>query len=109
MFDDEIQGIIEEPFVGGFSELIDFVLKEYHVFNGAHRGINIKFSLVNDEENMARIDKIDDLDENWARYSYKHHSGLLCPLTLQYFGKQPDYFFIKPQKIPFELEFQLVE
>jgi hypothetical protein len=105
MFDDEVEDITEEPFVGGFSELIDFVLKEYNVFNGSHRGIDINFSLEKEDEGMIQIQKIEDLQDDWAMYEYKEMQGMLCPVTLKYFGKHPDNFYIKPKKIPFELEF----
>ena len=108
MFDDESKQILEEPFVGGFSELIDFVLKEYKVFNGAHRGIDIEFSLENESDNMVKIEKVEDLDDNWARYKYKNLEGLLCPVTLQYLGKHPDYFYIKPNKKPFDVTFRII-
>ena len=109
MFDDTSKNIKEEPFVGGFSELIDFVLKEYKVFNGAHRGIEIEFSREREDEEMIRIDRVEILTDDWARYQYKDMEGLLCPVTLQYFGEHPDFFYIKPNKLPFAMTFDIIK
>lgn len=108
MFDDVDKDISEEPFVGGFSELIDFVLKEYNVFNGAHRGIDIEFSLVKESDDMVEIKKVENVENDWALYEYKDNRGLLCPVTLQYFGTHPNSFFIKPKKIPFDIDFNII-
>lgn len=109
MFDDESKSIKEEPFVMGFSELIDFILKEKNVWNGSHRGIDIEFSLEKEFDDMVEIEKIGDVDNDWALYEYKNIQGMLCPVTLQYLGKHPDFFYIRPVKNPFNMEFQITE
>ena len=108
MFDDESKNIEKEPFVGGFSELIDFILKEKGVWAGSHRGIDIEFSLEKEAQDMVEITKVEDMDNDWALYEYKEMQGTLCPVTLQYLGKHPDSFFIRPMKKPFKFEFELV-
>ena len=108
MFDDESKNIEKEPFVGGFSELIDFVLKEKKVWAGSHRGIDIEFSLEKEFHDMIEIKKVENMDHDWALYEYKEMQGTLCPVTLQYLGKHPDSFFIRPVKKPFKFEFELV-
>ena len=108
MFNDDSKGIFEEPFVGGTSELIDFILKEKKVWSGSHRGIDIEFSLEKEAQDMVEITKVEDMDNDWALYEYKEMQGTLCPVTLQYLGKHPDSFFIRPMKKPFKFEFELV-
>ena len=108
MFDDLDKGIEKEPFVDGFTELIDFLLKEFNLFQGSHRGIDINFSLFQEEEDMVKIEKIKDLGDDWASYKYKDMVGSLCPVTLQYFGKHPDFFYVKPIKKPFDLTFKVL-
>ena len=108
MFDDESKNIEKEPFVGGFSELIDFILKEKGVWAGSHRGIDIEFSLEKEAQDMVEITKVEDMDNDWALYQYNDMQGTLCPVTLQYLGKHPESFFIRPMKKPFKFEFELV-
>ena len=108
MFDDASKFIEKEPFVGGFSELIDFILKEKGVWAGSHRDIDIEFSLEKEAQDMVEITKVEDMDNDWALYEYKEMQGTLCPVTLQYLGKHPDSFFIRPMKKPFKFEFELV-
>ena len=108
MFDDPEKGIEKEPFVDGFSELIDFVLKEFNLFQGSHRGIDIEFSLNRDRPEMIKIEKIQNLDDDWASYKYKNMIGSLCPVTLKYFGKHPDSFYVYPIKKPFDLTFKII-
>lgn len=107
MFDDPEKGIEKEPFVDGFTELIDFILKEAGLFQGSHRGIDVEFSLENERPNMFKIEKIKDLGDDWASYRYKDMVGSLCPVTLQYLTKHPDYFYVRPIKKDFKLEFMV--
>jgi hypothetical protein len=108
MFDDEEKGILQEPFVDGFTELIDFILKEFGLFQGSHRGIDIEFSATQDHPDMVKIEKIQDLGDDWASYRYKNMVGSLCPVTLEYLGKHPEYFFVRPIKKPFDLTFKVI-
>jgi hypothetical protein len=109
IFDDASKNIEKEPFVGGFSELIDYVLKERGVWAGSHRGIDIEFSLEKNFDDQIEIKKVEDMGDDWALYEYKDMQGTLCPVTLQYLGKHPDCFFIRPIKKPFTIEFQITE
>lgn len=107
IFDDASKNIEKEPFVGGFSELIDFILKEKGVWAGSHRGIDIEFSLEKESADMVEIKKVENMDNDWALYEYKEMQGTLCPLTLKYFGYHPASFFVRPVKKPFNIEFQI--
>jgi hypothetical protein len=108
MFDDPEKGIEREPFVDGSTELIDFILKEFNLFQGSHRGIDLKFSLHQEEDDMVKVNKIKDMGDDWASYEYKNMTGSLCPVTLQYFAKHPDHFYVKPVKKPFDLNFKVL-
>ena len=107
IFDDASKNIEKEPFVCGFSELIDFILKEKGVWAGSHRGIDIEFSLEKESADMVEIKKVENMDNDWALYEYKEMQGTLCPVTLQYSGQHPDSFFVRPVKKPFNIEFQI--
>lgn len=107
MFDDPEKGIEQEPFVDGFTELIDFILKEKDLFQGSHRGIDVEFSLIQEHPEMLKIEKVKDLGDNWASYRYKNMVGSLCPVTLEYFGQHPDCFYVNPIKKDFKLEFTI--
>ena len=107
IFDDASKIIEKEPFVGGFSELIDFILKEKGVWAGSHRGIDIEFSLEKESADMVEIKKVENMDNDWALYEYKEMQGTLCPVTLRYFGHHPDSFFVRPVEKPFNIEFQI--
>lgn len=107
IFDDPSKNIEKEPFVGGFSELIDFILKEKGVCAGSHRGIDIEFSLEKESADMVEIKKVENIDNDWALYEYKEMQGTLCPVSLRYFGHHPDSFFVRPVKKPFNIEFQI--
>jgi hypothetical protein len=108
MFDDPEKGIEREPFVDGSTELIDFILKEFNLFQGSHRGIDLNFSLYQEEDDMVKVNKIKDMGDDWASYEYKNMTGSLCPVTIQYFGKHPDHFYVKPVKKPFDLNFKVL-
>lgn len=107
MFNDESKGIFEEPFVGGTSEIIDYILKERKIWNGSHRGIEMLFSEHKEADDMVQFQKIEDLPYNWAKFEYKGMEGLLCPVTLQYFGIFPESIWVKFIKKPFNIEFQI--
>ena len=107
MFDDKSKNIEREPFVDGFTELIDFILKEAGLFQGSHRGIDIEFSLEKEHPDMFKIVKIKDLGDDWASYRYKDMIGSLCPVTLKYFIEHPDHFYVRPIKKDFLLEFTI--
>jgi hypothetical protein len=109
MFNDESKGIFEEPFVGGTSEIIDYILKERKIWNGSHRGIQMLFSDHRESDDMVQFEKIEDLPDNWAKYEYKGIEGLLCPIALHYLGKHPESIFARFTKPPFNVEFQIVE
>lgn len=107
IFDDESKSIFEEPFVGGTSEIIDYILKERESWNGSHRCIEMVFSDHKESDDMVQFQKIEDLPDNWAKYEYKGMEGLLCPLTLQYFGSFPESVWVNFIKKPFNIEFQI--
>ena len=108
-FDDDSHGIKEEPFICGSSDITDFILKEKGIFNGSHRGVKMYFSDQKESEDMVELKKIEDLPDKWARYVYQGMEGLLCPLALKYFGCHPQEIFIKFTKIPFFIDFQIVD
>jgi hypothetical protein len=60
MFDDESKGIFEEPFIGGTSEIIDYILKERKIWNGSHRGIEMVFSDHKEFDKMVQFQKIEE-------------------------------------------------
>jgi len=109
IFDDASKNIEKEPFVGGTSEIIDYILKERKIWNGSHRGIEMFFSDHRESDDMLQFQKIEDLPDNWAKYEYKGMEGLLCPLALRYLGKHPEGIFARFRKPPFNVEFQIVE
>jgi hypothetical protein len=106
-FDDEGKGIFKEPFVGGMSEIIDYILQKKFI-RGGHRGIKLEFS-DKSFENAEKLQKIEDLPDNWAKYEYEDREGMLCPVALQYFQEFPQEIFIKFTKIPFFMDFQIVD
>jgi len=107
MFNDKSKSIFEEPFVGGTSEVIDYILKERKIWNGAHRGIEMVFSDHKESDDMVQFQKIEDLPDNWAKYEYNGMEGLLCPVTLRYFGSFPEKIYVNFIKKPFNIEFQI--
>ena len=66
------------------------------------------FSDQKESEDMVELKKIEDLGK-WARYDYQGMEGLLCPVTLRYFPEFPQEIFIKFTKIPFFIDFQIVD
>jgi hypothetical protein len=107
IFDDASKNIEKEPFVGGTSEIIDYILKERKIWNGAHRGIEMVFSDHKESDDMVQFQKIEDLPDNWAKYEYNGVEGLLCPVTLRYFGSFPEKIYVNFIKKPFNIEFQI--
>jgi hypothetical protein len=97
--------LVEEDFVQGSSEIIDEILKDFGVFNGAHRGIDLYFTIAPQDETFVKISKVEDLYDGWATYRYKDSCGDLCPVTEMYLGTHPSAIWVKPVKEPFKVSF----
>jgi hypothetical protein len=106
-FDDDEIEISREPFVGGMSEIIDYILQKKFI-RGGHRGIKLEFS-DKSFENAEKLKKIEDLPDNWAKYEYEDREGMLCPVALQYFDRHPQELFIRFTKPPFFMDFKIVD
>ena len=106
-FDDDSKEISREPFVGGMSEIIDYILQK-KIIRGGHRGIKLEFS-DKSFENAEKLQKIHDSPYNWSRYEHEDREGMLCPVTLRYFPEFPQELFIRFTKIPFFMDFQIVD
>jgi hypothetical protein len=105
VFDDGNKGLVQEPFVAGIPEMLDFITAD---FPNAHDGFRLVFSdqefPVRDGARSARLTFF-EAETGGAWYVGKidgiHMEGWLCPALLKYFDKPPMHLFIAASPIEF--------
>jgi hypothetical protein len=98
VFDDLAKGLVQEPFVMGIPEMIDYITAD---FPNAPDGFKLMFSdqefPVEDGTPNARLTFFEDeMGGAWyvGKLEGQHMEGWLCPALLKYFDKAPMHLYI---------------
>jgi hypothetical protein len=87
VFDDDMVGLINEPFICGVPEMIDILVKD--IFK-AEFGFKLIFSKTNFPDSQAELTWLrEEGGGHWYRWEKYDLEGWLCPALFQYFVEAP--------------------
>ena len=93
VFDDERVGLVQEPFVSGVPEIIDFVVRE---IPEAENGFRLLFSAQPFPGYQLRLEHVrEEHGGNWYRWPDQDMEGWLCPALFRYFEQAPSELYCR--------------
>jgi len=99
VFDDEITGLLKEPFVAGIPKMINKLI-EMNGIKNAKDGFKMIFSANSFPGMDIELTKLhEEHGGNWYSWDNENMEGWLCPALLKYFEKAPDYIFVKMENL----------
>lgn len=96
VFDDEKRGLLQEPFVSGVPEMIDYLVKD---IEDAKKGFKMTFSVQPFPGFTQEIKKTrEEFNGSWYKMTGAPYiEGWLCPALFRYFPVAPDTLYVKAQ------------
>ena len=95
VFDDELVGLVREPFVSGIPEMIDLLVE--HIPN-ADGGFKLLFSHSPFPGYQAELVFLrEEMSGSWYRWESKNIEGWLCPALFKYFEQAPAKLYAKTE------------
>ena len=101
VFDDERRGLVQEPFVSGVDDMIDYLVRD---IEDAKKGFKMTFSVQPFPGFAQEIKKTrEEFNGNWYKMTEAPYiEGWLCPALFKYFSIAPDDLYVKAEEIPYE-------
>ena len=97
VFDDFSAGLVEEPFVAGVPEMIDFLVKD---IPNAKSGFRMLFSAKEFPGFHQKLKWIrEESGGNYYRLEDPPIEGWICPAMFKYFASAPKELFVKAEPI----------
>lgn len=91
VFDDEVTGLVKEPFVSGIPEMIDELTKE---IENPEKGFRLIFSETPFPGYRIKLIKTDEeYGGAWYKWEEMNMTGWLCPALFRYFKKAPETIY----------------
>lgn len=97
VFDDLSAGLVEEPFVAGMPEMIDFLVAD---IPNAEKGFRLLFSAREFPGHQQQLNWIrEESGGNYYRLESPEMEGWICPALFKYFSAAPAKLFVKAEPI----------
>lgn len=97
VFDDPAVGLVQEPFVSGIPEMIDFLVKD---IPDARKGFRLLFSAQPFPGWQQRLVRVrEDVGGNWYSAPDLGMEGWLCPALFKYFPAAPAELYVKAEPL----------
>lgn len=97
VFDDEIAGLVQEPFVSGVPEMIDVLVKD---LKSVDEGFKLLFSPQPFPGYQAELIWLrEEYNGNWYRWEEKNMEGWLCPALFKYFNLPPQQIYCRAESL----------
>lgn len=97
VFDDELVGLIREPFVSGIPEMLDILVAD---IPDASKGFKLIFSATPFPGYQAELFwQRDEYGGNWYSWQEKEMEGWLCPALFKYFDLAPANIYLQAEGI----------
>lgn len=97
VFDDPAVGLVQEPFVSGIPEMIDYLVRDISV---AQKGFRLLFSgqpFPGWQQRLVRVRE--DVGGNWYSAPDLGMEGWLCPALFKYFSEAPAELYVKAEPL----------
>jgi hypothetical protein len=95
VFDDPIVGLVQEPFVSGIPEMIDFLVKD---IPNARSGFRLLFSAAPFPGFQRKLVwRREEMGGNVYGTDDPPMEGWLCPALFRYFDKAPPELYVKAE------------
>lgn len=95
VFDDELRGIVQEPFINGADSILDIWAKNLSSISTVNSFL-ILFSEKPFPDYQYEISWIrKEFEGNWYKFAELNMDGWLCPALFKYFNKMPNEIFIR--------------
>jgi len=97
VFDDERMGLVQEPFVSGVPEMIEFLIRDIpHV----DEGFKLLFSASPFPGYQAELTWLrEEYNGNWYSWNQKNMAGWLCPALFKYFNQPPEKIYCQAESL----------
>ncbi len=96
VFDDSKVGLVQEPFVSGVTEMIDFLVKD---IPNAKSGFRMLFSAAPFPGYQKKLVwQREEMDGNWYGTDDPPMEGWLCPALFHYFDTAPPEIYVKAEE-----------
>ena len=93
VFDDDNTGLVQEPFVAGADDIIDFMTGQ---IEGAEDGFGLIFSAQPFPGSHLQLSRVrEEFDGWWYRAAALDMEGWLCPALFLYFDQAPEELHCK--------------
>lgn len=97
VFDDGRAGLVQEPFVSGVPEMIDYLVRD---IPNADKGFKLLFSANPFPGYQAELVWVrEEYGGNWYLWQLENREGWLCPALFKYFSEAPNKIYCKAEKI----------
>lgn len=107
VFDDEMRGLIQEPFVSGMPQMINHLIKDLPCFDGT-KGFRLLFSALpfpGWQKKLVRLQEM--LGGNWYSTGTAgtvigddpYMEGWLCPALFRYFNIAPPEIYVRAEPL----------
>ena len=95
VFDDPQAGLVQEPFVSGVPEMIDYLVRD---IPNARAGFRLLFSAAPFPGYQKRLLwRREEFDGNWYASDDPPMEGWLCPALFRYFDHAPAEIYVKAE------------
>ncbi len=98
VFDDPRVGLVQEPFVSGVPEMIDWLVGD---IPDARKGFRLLFSqgpFPGCQTQMTWV--AEEMGGHWYRADATGMQGWLCPALFRYFDEAPRVIYVKAEALP---------
>lgn len=97
VFDDARTGLVQEPFVSGAPEMIDYLVRD---IPSARSGFRLVFSAEPFAGHQHCIERVrEDCGGNWYRLVEPPMEGWLCPALFRYFDEAPPQLYVRAEAL----------
>lgn len=97
VFDDERMGLVQEPFVSGVPEMIEFLIRE---IPNVDEGFKLIFSASPFPGYQAELTWLrEEYNGNWYAWSQNNMEGWLCPALFKYFNQPPEKIYCRAESL----------
>ncbi len=96
VFDDARVGLVQEPFVSGIPEMIDYLVSEFP--RAREDGFRLLFSAAPFPGHHRKLTWVrEEQGGNWYRDDELGAEGWLCPALFLYFDAAPDELYVRAE------------
>jgi hypothetical protein len=103
MFDDSTTGLLQEPFIAGIPEIIEYATAKEGIEN-PQDGFTLLFSATPFPGHQAILRlapwRGEDCGGNWYQLEGTDLTGWLCPALFKYFPTAPDAIYCQISALP---------